>query len=219
MRTHLLILCLGLAACASVEGAPTSQSAPVAQATEAPGSYPISVDLPADVYRLDPRHANVTFRIRHEDLSWYVGRFDDKSAELTLDPEDPSRSRLTASVGADSVDTGLVGDEQRTFDHQIGRALGAATTPRITFTSTSIERTGRFTARITGDLAMNGQTHPAVLDATFNAGRIDPLRGAAMVLAFSARGVIDRTQWGVSQWRAFSGDNVEIVIEAELVKS
>ena len=219
MRIYLVILSLGLAACASVEGTPASQTTPVAVTSEAPGAYPISADLPAGVYRLDPRHANVTFRIRHEELSWFVGRFNDKSAELTLDPADPSRSRLTASVGADSVDTGLFGDEQRTFDHQIGRALGAATAPQITFTSTSIERTGRYTARITGDLSMNGQTHPAVLDATFNAGRVDPLRGAAMVLAFSARGVIDRTQWGVSQWRAFSAADVEIVIEAELVKT
>lgn len=219
MKTLCLVLCVAVSACASVEGAPAPQPSIVSQTVEAPGSYPVSADLPAGTYRLDPRHASVTFRIRHEELSWFVGRFDEKNAELTLDPEDPSRSHLTASVGAGSVNTGLAGDEQRAFDRQIGRALGSDAAPQITFTSTTIERTGRFTARITGDLSMNGQTHPAVLDATFNAGRIDPLRGAAMVLAFSAHGVIDRTQWGVSQWRAFSGADVQIDIEAELVKT
>ena len=37
----------------------------------------------------------------------------------------------------------------------IGRALGADATQNITFTSTSIERTGEHTARISGDLTDN----------------------------------------------------------------
>jgi polyisoprenoid-binding protein YceI len=45
------------------------------------------------------------------------------------------------------------------------------------------------------------------------------LRGANRVLAFSAVGEIDRTEWGVDEWDAFTGDTVQIVIETELVKS
>ena len=40
-----------------------------------------------------------------------------------------------------------------------------------------------------------------------------------MVLGFSAHGEIDRTQWGVDEWRSFTGAEVQIVIEAELVKA
>ena len=89
----------------------------------------------------------------------------------------------------------------------------------MTFASTAIERTGRNTARITGDLTMNGQTHPATLEASFAGGAVDPLRGAATVLGFSAHGVIDRTQWGVTDWGAFAGNEVQIVIEVELVRA
>jgi polyisoprenoid-binding protein YceI len=219
MRTLIVALSLGVTACAGVHGGATAERAMTATAIEAPGSYPISVDLPAGVYRLDPRHASVLFRIRHAELSWFTARFDDKDATLDFDPADPSQSRLSASVEANSVNTGLPGDEDRTFDRQIGRALGAGATPQITFVSTSVERTGRFAARIAGDLTMNGQTHPAVLEATFLGGRIDPLRGAEMVLAFSAHGTITRSQWGVTGWRAFTGDAVEIIVEAELVRT
>lgn len=215
MRLLVLPLLFFLLGCASVEGAPAVRPEAAAEIAD----YPIGVDLPAGLYRLDPRHASVTFRIRHMDLSWFVGRFNEKNAELTLDPTDPSRSRLSASVAAGSVDTGLAGDEARAFDRQIARALGAADAPVIAFASTSIERTGRFTARISGDLTMNGETHPTVFEATFNGGRVDPLRGGAMVVAFSARAVVDRTLWRVSEWRAFAGDEVDILIEAELVKS
>lgn len=226
MRAHILALSVLAAGCATAQGAPdqpapfTSAAPDAASAIADLPAYPTSVDLPAGAYRLDPRHATVSFRIRHMGLSWFTARFDSEAGELTLDPEDPARSRLTASVDANSVSTAVLNrDGERAFDRQIGRALGAEATRQITFTSTSIERTGAHTARVTGDLTMNGQNHPATLDATFLGAAIDPLRGAQTVLGFSAHGVIDRSQWGVTEWTAFAGNEVQIVIEAEFVKA
>lgn len=220
MRAAIVAISLGLAACVSAAGAPdrpppfTSQ----APAAAAAADYPIAVDLPAGAYRLDPRHASVIFRIRHDDLAWFTARFDTKDATLEFDAADPSRSRLTASVDATSVSTGLPNDPERNFDRAIGRALGAANNPNLTFVSTRIERTGEHTARVTGDLTMNGRTHPATLEATFDGAVTDPLRGGAVVLGFSAHGVLNRVDWGVTEWQAFTGDEVQIVIEAELVR-
>ncbi|MEZ5958500.1 MAG: YceI family protein [Hyphomonadaceae bacterium] len=186
---------------------------------QAAPTHPIAVDLPAGEYRLDPRHASVIFRIQHQGLAWFTARFDTKAATLTLDPADPSRSQLSASVDATSVNTGVLNAQgERAFDQAIGRALGSQTAPSITFVSTSIERTGEHTGRITGNLTMNGQTHPATLDAIFVGDTNDLLRAGARVLGFSAQGSIDRTQWGVNDWRAFTGAQVQIVIEAEFVR-
>lgn len=226
MRASIIAISLLAAACSTAQGAAdqpppfTAGPSPVAAAAAELPAYPTSVDLPVGAYRLDPRHATVTFRIRHMGLAWLTARFDAEAGELTLDPEDPSRSRLTASADAASVNTGvLTRDGERAFDRQIARALGADSTPQISFTSTSIERTGAHTARVTGDLTMNGQTHPAALDVTFDGAAIDPLRGGQTVLGFSAHGQIDRSQWGVTEWSAFAGDEVQIVIEAEFVKA
>jgi polyisoprenoid-binding protein YceI len=225
MRAPIVAALLLVSACASVQGAsdasaPFTGTAAAAPAASGPADYPIAVDLPAGAYRLDPRHASVLFRIRHMDLAWFTARFDGKDATLELDPADPSRSRLNASVETASVNTGVLTPQgERNFDRAIARALGAEASPRIAFASTAIERTGEHTARISGDLTMNGQTHPATLEATFDGGRVDPLRGGAMVLGFSAHGVINRSQWGVTEWRAFTSDEVQIVIEAELVKA
>jgi len=226
MRLRIVALVLLVAACATAQGA-SDQPPPFAGETASAGAaaaelptYPTAVDLPAGVYRLDPRHATVIFRIRHMGLAWLTARFDTEAGELTLDPDDPSRSRLVASVDANSVNTGVLNrDGERAFDRQIARALGAERTPQIAFTATSIERTGAHTARVTGNLAMNGQTHPATLEVTFAGAAVDPLRGGQTVLGFSAYGVIDRTQWGVTEWSAFAGEDVQIVIEAEFVKS
>ncbi|WP_135210852.1 YceI family protein [Vitreimonas flagellata] len=221
MRALLIASLLALSSCVSVDGSATSPAASVQNAapTAAAATYPISIDLPAGSYRLDPRHASVLFRIRHEELSWFTARFDTRDATLEFDPTDPSRSRLTASVDATTVNTGLLNPQgERAFDRSIGRAIGAEATPQISFASTAIERTGEHTARVTGDLTMNGQTHPATLDAVFGGGRTDPLRGNAVVLGFSAHGEIRRSEWGVTQWSTFTGDVVQLVIEAELIK-
>lgn len=219
MRSLFLSLTLLLASCALTPGDDITH-APFTRGEAPPAAvedYPISVALPAGTYRLDRRHASVLFRIRHMDLSWFTARLDTIDATLTLDPVDPTRSQLAAQADANSVSTNvLTGAGERAFDALIGRALGGE---MIRFTSTSIVRTGRYTAQVTGDLTLNGQTRPATLDVTFGGGRIDPLRGGAMVLGFSAHGVIDRRQWGIDEWRAFASDEVQLVIEAELVRT
>lgn len=216
MRAATFAAAFLLAACASVSS-PNEAPAPAAVAQTVGQDVQAPVDLPAGVYRADPRHTSVLFRIRHNGLSWFTARFDTKEAALTLDPADPTHSQFTASVDAASVNTGVINSQgERSFDQSIGRALGGGP---ITFTSTGIDRTGANTARVTGDLTMNGQTHPATLEVVFNGDTTDLLRGGARVLGFSATAQIDRTQWGVSEWRSFTGAEVQIVIETELVRA
>ncbi|MFT3726203.1 MAG: YceI family protein [Terricaulis sp.] len=226
MRAWIIGLSLvALTACVSMKGSQTSNAAPFANPpatqTQDAGNYQTSANLPAGDYKLDPRHASVLFRIRHENqLAWFTARFNTRDATLSLNPADPSQSRLTASVDPNSIDTGLPDTADAIgFNHAIAQAIGVAATPSITFTSTAVHRTGQFTADITGDLNMNGQTHPALLHATFDGAVVDPLRGNKEVLGFSAYGSIKRSDWGATQWAVVTSDEVQIVIEAELVHS
>lgn len=221
MRILVFAAIVSLSACVSAAGAP-DQPAPFATAqapTAAAASYPIAIDVPAGAYRNDRRHSSVLFRIRHQGLAWFTARFNTFTASINLDPADPSRSTLEASIDARSVDTNVLSaDGERGFDQTIARALGGDAQPQITFHATAIERTGEHTGRITGDLSMNGQTHPAVLEVTFDGGHTDPLRGGT-ALGFSAHGTIHRSEWGVTDWSQFAGDEVQIVIEVEFVKA
>ena len=227
MRALLFVAALTLAACVSAPGAsdrppPFSGNSPTQTTTSQalpPATYPTSVDLPAGAYRNDPHHSSVIWRIRHQGLAWLTGRFDTTTAELTLDPADPSHSSLNVSIDAHSVDTGVLGAQgQRGFDNDVAGYIGANTTPQITFVSTGIQRTGQNTAQVTGNLTLNGQTHPATLDVTYDGGHTDPLRGHTAI-GFSAHTTIQRSQWGVSTMSQFAGDDVQIVIEMELVKA
>ena len=118
-----------LVGCASAQSAASAQSiatAPTtpAQSTAPAANYPIAVDLPSGTYQLDPRHASVLFRIQHGGLAWFTARFDTKAATLTLDPSDPSRSQLTASVDATSVNTGVLNAQgERSFDQSAAHSV------------------------------------------------------------------------------------------------
>jgi polyisoprenoid-binding protein YceI len=211
-----------LGACATTS-AVSAPSAPVhaPAATMLPIGADTSLnpaDAPAGAYDLDSRHASVIWRIRHLGLGVYNARFDTIAGTLNFDPQAPQNSSISVTIDANSVSTGLLNREgQRGFDREISQALGAEDHPNISFVSRSIEVTGPTTGRITGDLTLNGQTHPVTLDAAFHGGRFVLLHQKHS-LAFAARTIIRRSEWGVTNWTAFAGDEVEILIDAEFVR-
>jgi polyisoprenoid-binding protein YceI len=122
------------------------------------------------------------------------------------------------TIAANSVSTGLLNREgQRAFDGEIANTLGATANPNITFVSRSIQVTSPTTGLITGDLTLNGQTHPITLEASFHGGRYVQIRQKHQ-LAFSGRTIIRRSEWGVTNWALFTGDEVEILVDAEFIK-
>lgn len=226
MRFAILGAALLLAACATTQAA-----APPAAATASSTASPIAAgiapsegvsrnpaDAPAGAYTLDSRHASVVWRVRHLGLGLYTARFDTVSGSLTFDPANPANSSVSATIAANSVSTGLLDQQgERAFDREIAEAFGAAAHPNIAFVSRSAQVTGSAGGLITGDLTFNGQTHPVTLEATFHGGRFVTLRGKH-VIGFSGRTIIRRSEWGVSNWLAFTGDEVEILIDAEFIK-
>lgn len=206
---------LCLSACVSAE----PPSGAVAPSIAAPESAAATKGLPEGAYTLDPSHTSVIWRVSHFGLSMYTGRFNLAAADLDFDPDDPEQSSLKVEIEARSVDTGFKAlGRDSDFDAEIAAVLGAAETPKITFVSTAIEETGPATGRVTGDLTLNGVTKPATLDVTFYGGRKSPL-DLKTHLGFAARGVIKRSDWGVTEWAGPVGDEVQLVIEAEFVKA
>lgn len=226
MRLAAIAAALLLAACASLQPIPAAQAQqqpgsplPAALAGDA-GTSLNAADAPAGAYTLDGRHASVVWRVRHQGLGLYTARFDTIAATLTFDPQNPAQSSLNVTIAANSVSTGLRNrNGELAFDHEIANVLGAEANPNISFVSRAIQVTSPTTGLITGDLTLNGQTHPATIEATFQGGRFIQLRGRH-VLAFSGRTIINRSQWGAGSviFNQFAADDVEITIEAEFVK-
>lgn len=170
-------------------------------------------------YELEAAHTSLVWRVKHMGLSWYTARFTGIEAALDFDPANPAASRVRAIIDPRSVRAEHPTDQD--WDRRLGEDFfRAADHPQIIFTSTSIDLTGEFTGRITGDLAFLGAVRPVTLDVTFNgAVPSSALHGGRGLVGFSARTTLSRADFGLTRYASIVGDEVEIIIEAEFVQS
>jgi polyisoprenoid-binding protein YceI len=201
------------AAFASAALAFTGLAAPaLAQGTQAP----------AGAYELDREHSSFIWQGLHAGLSWYTGRFTSFDAQLTFNPADVTKSKVTASIDPKSVETDhdqvkKPGDTQE-FDKELAndpKYFNAGKFPKITFTSTSVTKTGNNTGRMTGNLTFLGVTKPVTLDVTYVGNRNQPGAGGGRhKVGFQAKGSFKRSDFGLTA-AASMGDEIRIEINAE----
>ena len=137
----------------------------------AQGAPPAPVAAPAGAYVSDKTHTTVEWQGLHNGLSWYSARFTDFDIQLTFDPADVTKSKVTATIDPKSIET----DYTRTrpagnttdFNNELAtdaRFFNAGKFPKITFTSTAVTKTGEKTGKVTGNLTFLGVTKPVTLN-------------------------------------------------------
>ena len=176
---------------------------------------------PAGTYRTDRAHSSLTWKVNHFGLSNYTARFAKFDATLDIDPASPQSAKVFVTVDPMSVRTDYPSTERRDFDKDLGEGanfFNAKEFARITFSSTSVERTGETTAKVTGDLTLLGVTKPLTLDVTLNGAKQHPT-AQAPALGFSGVGKLKRSDFGMMFMLPLIGDEVILLIEAEFIKS
>lgn len=162
-------------------------------------------------YLLDAAHGKITWSVSHLGYSTYYGQISDVAARAELDPKEPTKSRLSVTIGMasinglnDALNTHLRGPDFFDTDRN----------PQATFASTSVEPTGPTTARITGALTLKGVTKPVSFDATFNQAGINPV-DQRYTVGFDGRAVIKRSDFGITAFLPAVGDEVTLRLEGE----
>jgi len=215
----LIFAGLVLGAAALTAGVGRSDPAPMPAETAK-----VIAELPAGDWRLDKAHASLIFRVDHLGFSNYTARFTRWDATLTLDPRNPAAASLTAEVDAASIETDYPDPASLDFNATLRGETWLDTTrhPKMTFRSTRIEMTGPQTATIVGDLTLRGVTRPVRLEARFNGGYAhNPYDAAGARIGFSARGVLNRGDFGIDYGIPAPGSKmgvsnaVEIILETE----
>ncbi len=188
-----------------------STAAAFTAATFAPASE--AQAAPQD-FVIDGSHSHIVFLVDHLGYSKNVGRFQEFSGEFTMDEDAPENSSVSVTIQSTSVFT----DHAERDEHlRSPDFLNAQEFPTITFESTGVEVTGENTAEVTGDFTMMGQTHPVMLDVTFNRVAPHPLPqyDGVLTAGFSARGSLQRSQWGMDTFVPAIGDDIDLIIEIE----
>lgn len=179
-------------------------------------------DMPAGQYQVDLSHASVVWKVSHLGLSDYVARFSDFDASIDYNPNDISKSKVTASINPMSIQTAYPNADEKDFDKVLATESGwfnAGKFASIDFTSTDIEMTGEKTAIMTGDLTFLGVTKSVELDVVFNgAMERQPFSGKP-TMGFSATTKLMRSEFGMSKYVPSIGDEVEVMIEGEFAKA
>lgn len=168
-----------------------------------------------EAYVLDPSHAQIVFSYNHLGYSTGYGMFGGITGEIQFDQQDPAASSVTVAFPVKSM---LTGWEAR-FDHFMSPDFfDAADDEMVTFTSTGIEVTGEKTAKITGDLTLNGVTKSVVLDAVLNQVGEHPMEKKPWA-GFSATTTLIRSDYGLGAFAPFVSDEVAVEISIEAMKA
>ena len=167
-------------------------------------------------YQLDPVHTRVAFAVSHAGFSKAIGTVSGSTGTLVFDEHDWSTARVEVSVPLQRVD---LGDEKWNQSVMAGNLLDTARFPAATFVSTRVEPVDDQHALVHGLLTLHGVAREVTLEVTFNALKRHPLPPFRRTAGFSATTTISRADFGIDAWKSVIGDEVELRLEVEAVRS
>ena len=207
---HKLLLALPLFAAVPL----IAQSAP-----QVPGTMDVA-RATAGTYNTDPAHTLIGWRVSHFGFNDYFGIFGDVTGTLTLDPKKPNASKVEITIPVTKVTTassGLTGHLLRAGKDGAKADFFGPSPADAKFVSTSVVASGT-TAKITGNLTLNGVTKPVVLDTKFSGAGNNPFNKKATV-GFHATTTIKRSDFGVMYGIPIISDNVKLDISVAFEKA
>ena len=163
-----------------------------------------------NVWKFDPAYTTVEFVVRN---LWYnvKGRFTELEGVIVLDEDDISRSSVTATIKARSVDTG----SKRRNAHLAGpEFFDAEKYPDIKFESASIRRgRDRDSLDVDGHLTIKDKRVPVAL-AVNEMDRSRSPNGEEFIY-YSATTEIDRVAFGINYGGALIGRRLRVTINVQ----
>ena len=191
------------------------------QAASGPPGTKNPAAITGGTYTADPGHTLVEWTVDHLGFTPYFGLFGDISGTLTLDPKNLAASKVDVTIPVAKVTTASEGLTK----HLLKPAEGGkpadffgATPADAKFVSTRVTPSGE-TARIDGNLTLNGVTKPVTLDAAFyGAGKMPAQMGGKENVGFTATGTIRRSDFGIGYGIPMVSDDVKLKITAAFEK-
>lgn len=164
-------------------------------------------------FDVQPSHTYPSFAVGHLGISTQHGRFDRTTGRIVLDREAGTGS-IDLAIDAASVSTGNAALDEvlRGEDFfNVGRH------PRLTFRSRDIAFEGGIPKRAAGELTLAGTTRPIEVSVTrFGCTRLPFFVRLTCGADVEAR--LRRSEFGLTAFPAFVGDEVRLEIQIEAVK-
>ena len=172
-------------------------------------------------YIADAGHTLVVWEVDHLGFSPYWGMFGDITGSLTLDPKNPDAAKVEVTIPVAKVTTvnaALTGHLLKPPAAGAKADFFGAAPADAKFVSTRVVASGP-TAKITGNLTLNGVTRPVTLDARFyGAGKAPAQMGGKENVGFEATATMRRSEFGIGFGVPMVSDEVKLKIAAAFQK-
>jgi polyisoprenoid-binding protein YceI len=160
-------------------------------------------------YEIDGSHSAVVFRVKHVDISYTYGRFDDISGTVDFG----GSNAVSITIKTASVNTG---NDKRDGHLQSPDFFAAKEFPTITFESTGWKSAGGDSYDVTGNLTLHGVTK-SVTARVEKTGEGD--RGKmGYRIGFHTEFDVKRSDFGMTKLAQAVGDDVHLAISVEGVR-
>lgn len=163
------------------------------------------------IWKSDPTHSEVTFKIRHLMISSVKGEFKEFDAEIETSDDNFDQARVTANIKTDSIFTN---NTDRDNHLKSADFFNAEKHPEITFKGTSFEKLDDSNYQLKGDLTINGVTKQVTLEAEFGGVAKDPY--GQTKAGFTLAGKINRTDFGLNWNQALEAGGVLVSEEVRI---
>ena len=175
------------------------------------GLAPSSRPTTDDTYTIDPVHSSMVFRIKHNNVAYFYGRFNEIKGTIKLDSSNDSSLELSIPIAG--VDTG---NQKRDQHLKSPDFFNAEKFPTSTFKSTKVTKASDSTFDVTGDLTMHGVTKPVTLKLE-KTGQASNPRGGELI-GFETTFTISRKDFGITYMPDGLGDDIRISVGLEAKK-
>lgn len=193
----------------------------VAQMPEVPGK-PDPSRVTAGTYTAESSHSLVAWKVSHFGFNDYFGLFGDVAGTLELDPANPAAAKVSVTIPVSRVVTASAALTTHLLkpaaEGKSADFFGAAPAD-ATYVSTSvIPGADGKSAKIMGNLTLNGVTRPVTVDATFAGAGTNPFSKAATV-GFHGKAALKRSDFNLKTALPFVSDDVALDITIAFEKA
>lgn len=172
-------------------------------------------------WNIDPTHSEISFKVKHLMISTVSGKFEkfDGSVEST-DDNDFSNATVRFTADINSINTAM---EMRDNHLKSDDFFNAEKYPKLSFASTSMEKTQGEQYLLKGNLTIRETTLPVTLKAHFLGTMVDFYGNTKA--GFEIQGAINRKEFGLN-WSATTeaggivvSDEVRLQLDVQLQKT
>ncbi len=163
-------------------------------------------------YAIDAVHSSVVFKIKHNKVSDFYGRFNKIDGSFNVDPSKPEAASVNVTIDIESVDSN---NKDRDKHLRNPDFFSAKEFPTATFKSTGLKKVGD-TWELAGELNFHGVTKPITAKLEYG-GAGKGFKGED-VAGITATFTIERSEFGVTKYPEVLGEDVTIIVALEGAK-